>query len=438
MDRRQFVGWSMAAGTALPLLGRIAFAQPTQGGSVDYDAILDELLSELEAVGAEKRETVGGADFTAEFRSVLDQKQMKADFPTPPLTPEFIAGLRLRRYWDIPTIERPAPVWPAFARAPDYSHLTVLPLKDAAFTLSAGVLRLLAQRNAFDLSRTSRPVIAFGLRGCRIASGALSETWAKDHALVVATPSHVSSECVIGLWRTADDSIAVYRGSTVPAVAHMYMSLAERGDGASLLPTGLYAYGAGTHLANKPRSIQRGALRIAGSYVVLRTAKDLSYDPYADTTAWTRGIAHNLHAGGAADLFSCAGCQVIPGGYSGEQRLKVTGEWSSFQKAAGLVGEDGAFIAADESPTFLYMLLTGYEAALAFHGGSAFDIGYRRLRPGSTGSDVVELQKRLLKDHPAAVPGLKADGGFGMRTSFAVLIEQEKQTGEYTYPIVSI
>ena len=84
------------------------------------------------------------------------------------------------------------------------------------------------------------------------------------------------------------------------------------------------------------------------------------------------------------------------------------------------------------------MLLTGQEAALAFHGGSAFDNGYYRLRPGSTGRDVADLQKRLIKDHPGAVPGLSADGGFGLRTTFAVLIDREKQTGEYTSPVVSI
>jgi hypothetical protein len=432
MDRRRFVGRAIAAAIAWPILSEAAAAQAPDWSALDYDAVLDEVLSEIEATANQQLEMIGGAEFVSDYRSVLDLKKMKADFPVPPLDAKRIAEIRARRYSAVPVADRPLHSWPAADRAPDYAHLAVLPLKAPAFTLSAGVLRLLAQRNSFGLTKTSRPVIVFGLRGCRIADGAPSHPWAKEHALEAASPSHLSSSCVLGLWRTADDHIAVYRASTVPAVAHMYMSLGERGVGASLLPTGLYNYSVGTHLASKPKSIQRGALRIASGYVVLRTAKDLSYDPYADTTAWTRGEAHNIHAGGAADVFSCAGCQVVPGGYSGEGRSVATGQWSTFQTAAGLVD------ANDSKPSFLYMLLTGQEAALAFHGGAAFENGYYRLRPGSSGGDVADLQKRLIKDHPGAVPGLSANGSFDLRTSFAALIDRENQTEEYTSPVVAI
>jgi hypothetical protein len=438
MNRRRFFGRAIAAGIAWPTLVDTANAQDLDWSAVDYDAVLDEVLSEMEAVTNEKLEMIGGADFVADYRSVLDLKKMKADFPAPPLDPGRIAEIRSRKYSAIPVADRPSHSWPAADRAPDYSHLGVLPLKSPAFMLSAGVLRLLAERNGFDLAKTSRPVIVFGLRGCRIADNEPFHPWAEEHALEAGSPGHLRSSCVLGLWRTADDYITVYRASTVPAVAHMYMSLAERGVGTSLLPTGLYDYSAGTHLADKPKSIQRGALCIASGYVVMRTAKDLSYDPYADTTAWTRGEAHNIHAGGTADLFSCAGCQVVPGGYSGEGRQTATGPWSTFQTAAGLVGADGTFVANDTKPSFLYMLLTGQDAALAFHGGSAFNNGYYRLRPGSSGPDVADLQKRLIENNPGAVPGLSASGSFDLRTTFAVLIDHEKQTGEYTTPVVSI
>lgn len=438
MDRRRFLARAIAAGMTWPIYNQVASAQEADWSAVDYDAVLDEVLSEIEAAANQQLEMIGGAEFVSDYRSILDLKKMKADFPVPPLDANRIAEIRARKYSAVPVAERPPHSWPAADRAPDYSHLAVLALKSPDFTLSAGVLRLLAERNSFELATTGRPVIVFGLRGCRIADGAPSHPWAREHALVVGSPSHRSSSCVLGLWRTADDHITVYRASTVPAVAHMYMSLSERGVGASLLPTGLYSYSVGTHLASKPKSIQRGALRIASGYVVLRTAKDLSYDPYADTTAWTRGEAHNIHAGGSADLFSCAGCQVVPGGYSGEGRRTSTGQWSTFQTAAGLVGADGAFVADDSKPSFLYMLLTGQEAALAFHGGAAFNNGYYRLRPGSSGIDVADLQQRFLQDHPGAVPGLSANGRFDLRTSFAALIDREKQTGEFTSPVVAI
>ena len=439
MLRRDFVRGGLAFGVSAAAILPIASAQtPDDAANLDYNSILDEVSSELEALASERLETIGGAEFTAKFRSVLDQKAMKADFPVPPLTPDLLKKLAERKYWKLPENDRPPHAWPAFHRSPDYAHLAAIPLANRAFTLSSDLLRVLAERNAFDLSRTTRPVVLFGLRGCRIASGAASSVWSEEHALEVVDPHHVKSSCVIGIWRRSDGMLAVYRASTVPAVAHMYMSLAEGGAGASLLPTGLYAYRAGTHLASKPRSIQRGALRISGPYVVLRTARDLSYDPHADTTAWTRGEAHNLHAGGGADLFSCAGCQVVPGGYSGPERRTATGEWSRFQTMAGLVDKEGKFLAEEQSPSFLYMLLTGHEAALAFHGGAAFENGYYRLRPGSSGPDVLALQKDLLKQYPNAVGGFAADSEFGMRTSFAVLIDRQKQAGQYTSPVVAI
>lgn len=439
MRRREFLQAGVAGVAALTVHAPASQAQTPPGtDDVDYDSIFDEVSSEVEALGDQKLETVGGAEFTADFRSVLDQKKMKADFPTPPLTEEVRARLRGRKYWGLPTTEQPIPSWPAIDRAPDSAHLSVLPLTKPQFTLSGGVLRLLAERNAFDLSRTPRPVIAFGLRGCRLSSGTAGAAWAKEQNLEIIEPDHISSKCILGLWRRSDDAIAVFQASTVPAVAHMYMSLAEQGAGTSLLPTGLYPYRVGTHLSGKPKSIQRGALRISERYVVLRTARDLEFDPHADTTAWTRGDAHNIHAGGRASMFSCAGCQVLPGGYSGAERKTSTGDWATFQAMAGLVDAAGDFARDEASPSFLYMLLTGYEAAVASSGGSAFDNGYYRLRPGSRGPDVLQLQKDLLKRYPDAVGGLSASGIFDMFTSFAVLIDRQKQTGQYTSPVVAI
>jgi hypothetical protein len=226
----------------------------------------------------------------------------------------------------------------------------------------------------------------------------------------------------------------LFQSSTVPAVAHIYTSLADQGYGTSLLPTGLYAYGAGSHRASKPDRIQRGALLLSGEQVVLRTAKDLSFDVLADTTAWTRGSKHNIHSAGRPDRYDSAGCQVIPGGYEGAGRMKAHGRWGDFRKAAGLVDADGVPIADDTRPTFQYMLLTGREAALAYRGGAPFAT-YRRLRPGSTGEAVKKLQEALVKEAPDAVPGLSADGDFGARTAFAVLLSKGRNFGAFTSPV---
>lgn len=72
--------------------------------------------------------------------------------------------------------------------------------------------------------------------------------------------------------------------------------------------------------------------------------------------------------------------------------MKISEVSPRSRHAAGLVDADGNAIASEEKPSLLYMLLAGHEAALAFHGGAAFDNGYCRLRPGSSGPEVIRLQ----------------------------------------------
>jgi peptidoglycan hydrolase-like protein with peptidoglycan-binding domain len=82
------------------------------------------------------------------------------------------------------------------------------------------------------------------------------------------------------------------------------------------------------------------------------------------------------------------------------------------------------------------MLLTGEEAALAAAAQPAFLNGYRRLRPGSSGSAVTRLQKRLIARHGSRISGLRDDGRFGLMTSMGVLLESKRTTREYASPIV--
>jgi len=253
---------------------------------------------------------------------------------------------------------------------------------------------------------------------------------------VVETPTHLAPKCLVGLWRPADGQIALFRSSTVPAAHNMYAGLAVQGYGTCLLPTGLYQYVRGNHKAKYPKSIQRGALRINhDAYAVLRTAAELTYDPYLPTTAWTRGAAHNIHAAGLSDMFDSAGGQVVHGTYVRPERLKTKGAWDTFRRFAGTVDETGAAPPATAQANYQYMLLTGLEAALAYHGGADFEAGYSPLRFGSSGQKVADLQAQLITNHGSAVKGLAANGTFDMRTSFGVLLENKFLVNEYTTPV---
>jgi hypothetical protein len=433
MHRREVLRLATAAGACF---GATAIPRWASAQNLTLDDDSDEFLSEFEAFADQPVQTVGPVTFVADDKSEITDIAVSVSTKVPQLSPELVAGIAALDYWSIAGNARPQTAWPNSTRAADYSHLAAFPPGNATFSLTAKLLRELALRNSFELE-TERPVIVFGLRGCAIVDGSASRTWGLSHDLIAIEPSHVTSNCVVGVWRTGDDHLAVFRASTVPAVKEIYRGLATGGYGTSILPTGLYRYSAGTHLVKKERSIQRGALQISGEYLVLRTAKELAYDPFEDTSFWTRGAAHNIHAGGRVDRFSCAGCQVVPGGYE-DGRLKAKGEWLKFQMAAGLVNDEGFANAADTYPSFLYMLLTGRECAIASENSSAFKNGYLRLRPGSSGADVIELQKNLISRYSAKVKGLTAQGTFDMLTGFGVLIDHQSRFGEYTTPVVVV
>jgi endonuclease G len=311
-------------------------------------------------------------------------------------------------------------------------------LSSPSFQLSAAVLNTLAARNHFTVNE-ARPVLIFGLRGCKLANGGKSAPWALTHDLEAIDPTHLETRCVMGVLRKSDGMITLFQASTVPAVAAVYKSSgAANGGGTSVLPTGLYAYRIGDHRAAYPTRIQRAALLIQGEYCVLRTTDDLTYDAFSEGDAWTRGSLHNIHSGGSnTQRYNSNGCQVIEGGYQGESRRSAWGPWGDFRAAAGLVDADGAPLPAESRPSYQYMLLTGREAALAYQGGAAFNNAYWRLRHGSGGDRVMALQQRLFSTY-TAIAGARADGDFGKLTSFAVLLDKKESEGEFTSPIVSI
>lgn len=430
MRRRDFTLALGAASAALMAPG----AAWTQDTEIESD-VTYSMLAEIEALQGRRIESIGPSNEPSPDRSVLRMSSTNAGHTSPPLTDELRAVLHERDWWGIPDEQKPQPTWMS-GRASDYAHLSGFSLASTQFELDAGVLNRLAAANSFVINDL-RPVLIFGLRGAKLLNGEDSAPWAATHRLDASDPSHVDCACVIGILRKSDGMIALFRGTTVPAVNAMYKALPNNAIGTSMLPTGLYAYSIGTVHAGRPEAIQRGALRIQGRYCVFRTADDVVFDPYSASDAWTIGEYHQIHAAGSnLQKPGSNGCQVIPGGYRGTDRMRAHGRWSDFRTLAGLADADGLPVADESSPTFQYMLLTGREAALAYQGGNAFQNGYRRLRHGSTGPSVLSLQRRLYASYP--IDGARADGSFGMLTSFGVLWQKKETEGEYSSPIVSI
>ena len=441
MRRRTFMQLAGAGALAaiLPLRG---WAEGASDEGDDFD--LAVVLNEIEALGPGLVDTLVAAQTVSVaetdaggnpiVRSILTPSAMKAAFPNPPITEELRALLAKQKYWNLTEGDREVPVWPAVTTAPDYLHLALYAAPPDSFVLSADVLKLLAERNSFMLWDDA-PIVVFGLRGCKLPDGIDATGWAREQALTLAAPTHLDLDCVVGLWRQADGMIALFRAGTVPAVGYMFTSLVTQGSGTSLLPTGLYQYRRGHHLPNA-NGIQRNALIMQGTYPVLRTAATLSYNPFLQTTAWTLGAGHNIHAGGPNFKYWSAGCQVVRGDYERSARIKTTGAWNDFRIMAGTADADGAAPAGGQV-AFQYMLLTGLEAALAYEGKSGFMETYQPLRFGSSGPRVEALQARLVADYGEAVSGLLVNMRFDTATSFAALIDSKVSQGDFASPVVA-
>ncbi len=425
MDRRHFAK-SAVAGLVLLGSGR-AFAQDTSGDEFDglEPAFLDE-IDALNETGTRAQITVLGdkIDFS-KIPDVADQiirSQVVAE-----------AQNGKKAYAQLP--EALLPKWPAVDKAPDYFYMAGYKPSAPEFRLTGALLDQLAENNSFKLPGTPggpadfMPIVPFGLRGCEIADQSPMKPFAAEQALRVVEPSHRETRCVMGVWDRARNQISVYRASTLPSGIEAFMALRAGGYGASLLPTGLYDYKVGVHNARKAGrgADQPGALVHLGDYIVLRTAKDLVFDPYAATTGWTHGAAHNVHSSGTSHSlqnFDSAGCQVVCGWYSGQydQRAAI-GNWAQFQRDAGLASAAGKPLSS--GPKYKYLLLTGLEAAL-YQQSADFQDYYKQLgllRPGSSGHQVASRKTRLLKRDTVS-------NVFDAETTIAVL-EQYKASPKY-------
>ena len=350
---------------------------------------------------------------------------------------------------------KPKAKWPALADHPDTKHLAHLPIdlnNGMSFQFSGAVLRQALAFSATPVGANWSSRVLFGIRGA--ASKAAPREGAPpefvEHLPIAETePNHVGYNCVMGVWDRETDRIWLCPGSTVPAVGYLWNAVQERagkamGDGANMLPPGVYQHVVGTH-ADGGKTRQPGAFRQKSRLCVMRLASpELSFrsgNVRWDTTADSGkqiGIWDNIHAGlvarpnWGAEHYS-AGCQVVKGSVmTPASRDTPTGYWASFRIAAGLAPKPevtsvggGAYTVktAEDGQVFTYVLMTARELRLASEhlGAAGGDPRFLKLRRGSQGDTVKMLQEAL---------GVTADGDFGYQTQRALIAKQLEMTGE--------
>jgi hypothetical protein len=316
--------------------------------------------------------------------------------------------------------ERTSPHWPADNVSFDYAHLPAVASSQEPFELTAKVVEQLLAINGLARD-TGLPRVLFGLRGCMLVSGGDHATWAQVHRVRATRPNHTELRCLLGVWNTADNSLAVFKASTVPTFDYVEKQV-EGALRCNMLPTGLHHYKVGAHKGER----QPGAFRQQTPLWVIRATKNPVYaanDPGIEWDDLDGDLPFdNIHAAMLSSqtrppYFSSCGCQTVAGGYSNGV---PTGAWAEFRRAAGLA-QPPRFLAGSRAQTtdddrpFDYVLLTGAEAQLVAAGmGSRL----RTLRFGASGTAVNELQSRLVQ---GGQDGVAQTGIFDWKTLGAVV-----------------
>lgn len=307
--------------------------------------------------------------------------------------------------------------WAADNLSIDYRHLIVAGMSQA-FSFTAQHLERLCRLNRFDVTGGQDQVL-FGLRGCKIISGASNGAFVNAVQLSEDLPDHFGYHCVVGVWKRSIGQIAVFKGSTVPNWGYMCLQVQRGGRTANMLPTGRYLYNVGRHRA------VNGAFILRAEVVVLRSNDDLMYET---TDLWDRSRpADNIHPGFNPRFaeFSSAGCQTVSGGFSNGRH---SGDWAIFRERTGLDPNNNNDRFGDR---FVYALLTGREARLMSTGQGA---SLHRLRFGSMGPAVRALQTDLSRRrlYTGAV-----DGDMGPATTMAYIQWQQARDNSAADGIVT-
>jgi hypothetical protein len=277
-----------------------------------------------------------------------------------------------------------------------------------AFSFTAQHLQHLCRLNRFNIT-SGQDQVLFGLRGCKIVSGASEGAFVNSVQLSEDLPDHFRYHCVLGVWKKSTGQIAVFTGSTVPNWGYMCLQVQRGGSTANMLPTGRYRYNVGRH-----RAVD-GAFVLRTEVVVLRSNNNLIYET---TDLWDRcRPADNIHPGFNPSFaeFSSAGCQTVSGNFTNGRHR---GSWATFRQRAGLDPNNNNDRFGDP---FVYVLLTGREARLISTGHRA---PLHRLRFGSQGPAVRALQMDLSRR--GRYTGT-VDGDMGPGTAMAYIQWQQAQ-----------
>lgn len=280
------------------------------------------------------------------------------------------------------------------------------------FLVNAKVLRRLMAVNAFAL-RGEDELTFFGLRGC-LPADRLGERFAGFRTLKLTEPDYREPRCTLGQWRLADDTLAVFPGSTVPTAKFVKMSVEHDGEGTNQIMTGYYRFEKGVHRAGQPTGHR--AFRQVGHRLCRRTADNLVYAP-GDRVV-TDVDDDNLHAAFCEDLdgsYSSRGCQVVVGFPECERFPADKPPWSVFRDNAYAV------VGAQE---FRYVLLDAAEVArLSEDPDAARPL---QLRCGSHESALPPEHAGLIREVQGALQQARCyagevDGDFGAGSAAAVV-----------------
>lgn len=305
--------------------------------------------------------------------------------------------------------------WPSFDKnSPDYGHVDGMHCP-GEFDLSADVLDRLISLNLFEPYQ-DKGAVAFALRGAKLVSGMDAEK-VPSVRVEVTRPDHINFNCLIGIYHISTRTISVYVGSTVPCRKAIF-NYPNGGSKSNLLPNGLYSYYIWRHKTIKP------ALRLSQSNktvdtleagqpgTVLRSKNDYVlgtrdvWDPDDGPLDNVHCSYYTTYVPDLGSYYSSWGCLTIRGKKTG------TDQWGKFQK---LLSNIGSKARVD------LILLTGKDAALAslqLEDDATLET-LVRLRVGSRGDPVSELQKRL---------NLKATSVFDYQTRFKLTEYQRQMT----------
>jgi hypothetical protein len=112
--------------------------------------------------------------------------------------------------------------------SPNYNHLAGQTSANP-FRLNAAVLARMATANRFEESfgkalggkQAQSRIVIFGLRGCRLASGASEGTMADEVQLIEAAIDHRNRSCVMGVWDRTTNKVSAFSATTVPHLLYM-------------------------------------------------------------------------------------------------------------------------------------------------------------------------------------------------------------------------